>query len=93
MFKTGFSKKTCFFAQYKVEVRIDPSTVFVTFDMDQLGNIRQHDWKQRLKISEIVKFESNTSPGGRGPWVNVCLLCAANLSEPLPHYSLFCGQL
>ena len=25
-------------------------------------------------------------------WVNFCWVCAAGLSEPLPHYSLFCGQ-
>ena len=28
-----------------------------------------------------------------GTWVNFCWVCAAGLSEPLPHYSLFCGQL
>ena len=26
-------------------------------------------------------------------WVNFCWVCAAGLSEPLPDYSLFCGQL
>ena len=26
-------------------------------------------------------------------WVKVYWVCAAGLSEPLPHYSLFCGQL
>ena len=31
--------------------------------------------------------------GGGGTWVNFCWVCAAGLSEPLPHYSLFCGQL
>ena len=33
--------------------------------------------------------------GGRagGTWVTVYWVCAAGLSEPLPHYSLFCGQL
>ena len=31
--------------------------------------------------------------GGGGTWVNFCWLCTAGLSEPLPHYSLFCGQL
>ena len=31
---------------------------------------------------------------GRGvTWVNCCQVCAAALSEPLPHYSLFCGYL
>ena len=32
-------------------------------------------------------------PGGGGTWVNFCGVCAAGLSEPLPHYSLFCDQL
>ena len=35
----------------------------------------------------------NTNPGGGGAWVNVCWVCAAGLSEPLPHYNLFFGQL
>ena len=26
-------------------------------------------------------------------WVNFCWVCAAGFLEPLPHYSLFCGQL
>ena len=30
---------------------------------------------------------------GEGTWVNFCSVCAAGLSEPLPHYSLFVGQL
>ena len=32
-------------------------------------------------------------PGGGGTWVNFCWVCAAGLSEPLPHCSLFCDQL
>ena len=28
-----------------------------------------------------------------GTWVNFCRVYATGLSEPLPHYSLFCGQL
>ena len=31
--------------------------------------------------------------GGGGTWVNFCWVCAAGLSEPLPHYSLFRGQV
>ena len=61
--------------------------------MDKLEKIRPHDWKERLKIREIAEFESDTFPGGRGTWVNFCLSCAPSLSEPLPHYGLFCGQL
>ena len=29
--------------------------------MDKLGKIRQHHWKERLNISTIVKFQSDTS--------------------------------
>ena len=29
--------------------------------MDQLGKIRLHHWKERLKISKTVKFKSVTS--------------------------------
>ena len=32
----------------------------------------------------------NTNPGG---YLGVCWVCAAGLSEPLPHYNLFFGQL
>ena len=31
--------------------------------------------------------------GGGGTWINFCWVCAAGLSEPLPLYSLFRGQL
>ena len=31
--------------------------------------------------------------GGGGTWVYVCWVCAAGLSDPLPHCSLFFGQL
>ena len=31
--------------------------------------------------------------GGEGTWDNFCFVGAAGLSEPLLHYSLFCGQL
>ena len=32
---------------------------FLTFDMDKLGIIRRHQWKERLKISKAAKFESD----------------------------------
>ena len=49
-------------------------------------------------LSEATLFLSlhgaNAPPrGGGGTWVNFCWVCTAGLSEPLPHYSLFCGQL
>ena len=31
---------------------------FLAFDMDKLGIIRRHHWKERLKISKAAKFES-----------------------------------
>ena len=39
--------------------QIDPSTVFSTFNMDQLVKIRRHHWKERLRISKIAKFEND----------------------------------
>ena len=45
---------------------------------------------------DLVKIlEAEGPPGGAGEatWVNFCWVCAAGLLEPLPHYSLFCGQL
>ena len=32
---------------------------FLNFDMDKLGIIRRHHWKERLKISKAAKFESD----------------------------------
>ena len=37
----------------------DLCTVFSTFDMDKLGKIRWHHWKQRFKIKKIAWFESD----------------------------------
>ena len=36
------------------------TTVFSTFDMDQLRKILRHHWKERIKISKLAKFESDT---------------------------------
>ena len=47
-------------------------------------------------LSLIVVQKVDSAPGkgwGVRTWVNVCRVCAAGLSEPLPHYSLFRGQL
>ena len=45
-------------------------------------------WDIQLGLQRVVP-----PPGGRGTLVNVCWVCAAGLSEPLPHYSLFFGKL
>ena len=39
---------------------LDPSTAFSAFDMEQLGKIRRYHWKERLKISIIVKLETDS---------------------------------
>ena len=31
--------------------------------------------------------------GGEVTWINFSWVCATGLSEPLPDYSLFCGQI
>lgn len=31
--------------------------------------------------------------GGGGAWVNICWVCAADITEPLPHLSLFCSHI
>ena len=40
-----------------------------------------------------LRKTNGLEPRGGATWVNFCWVCAAGLSEPLPHYSLFCGQL
>ena len=37
-----------------------------------------------------MKTTEQYFPGGV-TWVNFCWVCAAGLSEPRPHYSLFCS--
>ena len=74
---------------------------FVCFcNGDSLGQIHSPSrtpTSDRKHLSLVVlKVDSATGKGGgRGvrTWVNVCWVCAAGLSEPLPHYSLFFGQL
>ena len=43
------------------EIWIDLTPVFFlsTFDLDKLGEIRWHHWKEPLKIKDIAKFESD----------------------------------
>ena len=49
MFSINPSKVFCFFCFF---------FFFSTFDEGKLGEIRRHQWKERLKISKIAKFES-----------------------------------
>ena len=56
-----------------------------------------HDLSNTEQGSIILAFRKQPSllaPRPEGDtWVNFCWVCAAGLSEPLPQYSLFCGQL
>ena len=48
---------------------------------DKLGKIRRHHWNERLNISKIAKFESDTSPANEdyidpqswGKFTDVCM--------------------
>ena len=42
--------------------------------------------------NKLQHRKGSTSPGGGVTWVNFFWICAAGLSDPLTHYSLFCGQ-
>ena len=54
-----------------------------------------HKWSvtryalRRVRWSPLIRDPK----GARGTWINFCWVCVAGLSEPLPLYSLFCGQL
>ena len=39
----------------------DPAMVFSPLEMDKLGKISRHHWKEPVKISELAKFESDKS--------------------------------
>ena len=43
--------------------------------------------------SAPIPQQSSPRVGGGDTLVNVCWVCAAGISEPLPRYSLFFGQL
>ena len=45
------------------------------------------------RLETLKQYDVPGGPGGGGTWVRFCWVCAAGLSEPPPHYSLFCGQL
>ena len=57
---------------------------------DVLNKNRQHQHSD--PVSTVPKKDIVILPRG-GTWVHFCWVCAAGLSEPLPHYSLFRGQV
>ena len=59
------------------------------------ANIEQYRMIAKAN-SQLIKGHDTDSGevAGEGNRLKFCWLCAAGLSEPLPHYSsLFCGQL
>ena len=56
-------------------------------------NIDQGNVNAVVFLNLKKAFDTVDPRGGGGTWVNVYWVCAAGLSEPLPHYSLFFGQL
>ena len=54
--------------------------VVLTFESNSIKNIYQ---------VFFFPIEAWDRGGGGGTWVNVCSVCAAGFSKPLPHYSLF----
>ena len=42
-----------------------------------------------LQWSSVTSSLLTGGGGGGGTWVKFCWVCAAGISEPLPHYSLF----
>ena len=71
----------------------------VPWQLSLLENVPQWEDSQ----SRLIQFNTwirkrktelrNLRGGGGGTWVNFCWVCAAGLSEPLPHDSVFCCQL
>ena len=53
---------------------------------------KSYDDLRAESVNSFKQLWSCLNPGGV-TWVNFCWVCAAGLSEPLPHYSLFCGRL
>ena len=49
--------------------------------------------KKKKRFGTLGNSPEGGGGGGEVTWVNFCCVCAAGLSEPLSHYSLFSGQL
>ena len=47
----------------------------------------------RFEIDIMLGPPGGGGGGGGVTWVNFCWVRASDLSEPLPHYSLFCGHI
>ena len=80
-----FSSSLRYRYRYKIRgnfvIHKAPNGTFVYID--------NKEYKSTFSLTTYSQGEG----GGGVPWVNFCWVCAAGLSEPLPNYSLFCGQL
>ena len=65
-----------------------PATVFLTFTADRGCPAGLQKSERTCHLQEKV---TGHLPEG-DTWVNFCWVCAADLSEPLLHHSLICGQ-
>ena len=71
----------------KAMIEADPNRSYIV-DVFEAGS------NQKVSFNSHRPRGYPAGEGGRGvTWVNFCWVCAAGLSEPLPHYSLFRGQL
>ena len=68
-------------------VIIDPFMVFSTFDMDTLGKVFLHHWKEHCKVSTLAKFKSDSyvlsewrySSTELHKFTDVCMVGGSNL--------------
>ena len=78
----------------------DLSTVFSTFEMNQLEKIRPHGWKESLKlISKIAKFESDLlktsediAPQSREILQTLARCAVQTLPQPYKHLCIFASS-
>ena len=64
-----------------------------SFYLPEAISMRFLIYMQRIFLDQLdgLLLEESYFPGGGGTWVNFSWVCAVGNSEPLAHYSLFCG--
>ena len=82
----------------QVQTLLAVNKIFVHCLSSSQNDFYRKDFASKRAVSVInasLSLEGARNPGGGGggTWVNFCWVCAAGLSEPLLHCSLFCGQL
>ena len=70
------------------------SAVTFGLSINRCSHSKKPVWHEKTGLTSTEVWAAMTSKDWRGlTWVNFCWVCAAGLSEPLPHKRLFCGQL